>query len=119
MTERLSLHQALGQTPSHLTPILQMLKNRGIEVFSHTQGHTWLLGGRTGMNTQLGNKEPSPPLPPPPAAGMLGAEGGPGGRGSQRRSEHEQERHRRLSTQPRPVWHQLLLLLCLSMRLWG
>ena len=84
MTERLSLHQALGQTPSHLTPILQMLKNRGIEVFSHTQGHMWLLGGRTGMNTQLGNKEPSPPLPPPPAAGMLGAKGGPGGGGEAR-----------------------------------
>lgn len=63
-------------------------------MFSHTQGHTWLLGGRTGMNTQLGNKEPSPRSPRPQRQGCWGPRRDRWGQGSQRGWEYEQARRR-------------------------
>ena len=63
-----------------------------MELFGHTQGHTWLLSGKTGTNTQLGDKKAEPPTP---AIGLLRVEEGWVGAGSQRGSEQEQERSRR------------------------
>ena len=65
------------------------------------------------MNTQLGNKEPSPRDARPQRQGCWGLRRDRWGQGSRRGSEQEQEGHRRLSTQPRPVRRQVLLLLCL------
>ena len=46
----------IRSNPFPLNPHFTDAENRGMELFSHTQGHTWLLGGTTGMNTQLGGK---------------------------------------------------------------
>ena len=46
----------IRSNPFPLNPHFTDAEDRGMELFSHTQGHTWLLGGRTGMNTQLGGK---------------------------------------------------------------